>query len=150
MPIKVEIVTPVRKLISTEVDMVTLPGVDGQMGILRGHTPLLSTLDVGEIVLHRGNEQEYIAVSGGVVEVRPDKVTILADSAERAGEIDEARARAARERAQTLLATNPPPQRRPELEMAVKRSSLRLKVAQRRRKSGLPHFEGESDNGNNR
>ena len=84
MGIQVDIVTPERLLVSDEVDMVTLPGVDGQMGILRGHAPLLSTLDIGEIVLHRGTDAEYMAIGGGVVEVRPDKVTILADTAEQA------------------------------------------------------------------
>jgi len=82
MTIQVDIVTPERELFSGEVDMVTLPGSDGQMGIMAGHAPLLSTLDIGEIMLHRGNEIEYIAVGGGVVEVRPNKVNVLADVAE--------------------------------------------------------------------
>ena len=69
--------------------MVTLPGRRGQMGVLRGHAPLLSTLEIGEIVLHKGNEVRYIAIGGGVVEVRPDKVTVLAEVAEHAEEIDE-------------------------------------------------------------
>lgn len=88
MPILVDIVTPERRLLSQEVDMVTVPGVDGYMGILRGHAPLLSTLDIGEIVLRKGNDVQYIAIGGGVIEVRPDKVTILAESAESADEID--------------------------------------------------------------
>jgi F-type H+-transporting ATPase subunit epsilon len=91
MPIKVDIVSPDRRLYSGEVEMVTLPGSNGQMGILHGHAPLLSTLDIGEIVLHRGEGNDYLAVSGGVVEVRPDKVTVLADVAEAGEEIDEAR-----------------------------------------------------------
>jgi F-type H+-transporting ATPase subunit epsilon len=144
MSILVDIVTPARRLISDEVDMVTLPGSDGQMGIMRGHAPLLSTMDIGEIVLHRGNDTQYIAVSGGVVEVRPDKVTILADTAEHAEEIDEARAEAARERARQSLAENPPSQRRMVIEAALRRSNLRLRVARRRpRHREAPHFEGE-------
>ena len=98
MPIQVDIVTPERMLFSDQVDMVTLPGIGGQMGILHGHAPLLSTLDIGEIVLHRGTSTEYVVVAGGVVEVRPDKVTILADIAEQAfymvGGIEEAVERA--------------------------------------------------------
>ena len=70
--------------------MVTLPGSLGQMGILPGHAPLLSTLDIGEIILHIGNDSQFVAVSGGVVEVRPDKVTILADTAETPEDIDAA------------------------------------------------------------
>jgi F-type H+-transporting ATPase subunit epsilon len=144
MPIRVEIVTTDRQLLSTEADMVTLPGADGQMGILRGHAPLISLLDIGEIVLHRGDQVEYIVVSGGMVEVRPDKVTILATTAEAAEEIDAARAEEALAKARQSLADNPPPQQRIVIESAMRRSSLRLKVAQRRgRQRQGPTFEGE-------
>lgn len=144
MAIKVEIVTRDRRLVRDEVDMVTLPGTAGQMGIMRGHAPLLSTLDIGEIVLHKNGQVQYIAVGGGVVEVRPDKVTVLAESAEHAEEIDEARAAAARERARQSLEANPPRERKIQFEMAIKRSDLRLKVARRKeraQRSG-PSFEG--------
>ena len=133
MGIQVDIVTPERLLVSDEVDMITLPGVSGQMGILRGHAPLLSTLDIGEIVLHRGTDAEYIVIGGGVVEVRPDKVTILADTAENAAEIDVERAEAALERARVFLEEGGPPERRPVMLAAYRRSNLRLKVASRRR-----------------
>lgn len=145
MSIKVDIVTPEKMLYSGDVEMVTLPGTNGQMGILRGHAPLLSTLDIGEIVLHSREGNEYLAVSGGVVEVRPDKVTILADVAEAGTEIDEERAAAALERARQSLAENPPPQQVPEIMASLRRSSLRLKVARRhagrRSTSGL-NYEG--------
>jgi F-type H+-transporting ATPase subunit epsilon len=144
MTIVVDIVSLDRRIAHAEVDMVTLPGVEGQMGILHGHAPLLTLLDFGEIILHNGNDTQYFAVHGGIAEVRPDKVTILADVAEQAEEIDLARARAARDRAQKLLESNPPPAQRPVLEAAVRRSNLRLRVAQRRRSTALPHFEGES------
>lgn len=149
MAIQVDVVTPEKMIFSGEVDMVTLPGTNGQMGILRGHAPLLSTLDIGEIVLHRREGNEYIAVCGGVVEVRPDKVTILADVAESSAEIDEQRAQAALERVRKLLAENPPPQKVPEIMASLGRSTLRLKVARRhagRRTSAAPHFEGEGEN----
>ena len=116
------------------------------MGILPGHAPLLSTLDIGEIILHIGNDSRFIAVGGGVVEVRPDKVTILADTAETPEDIDAARAQDALARAQQLLATNPPPHERPVVEAAVRRSSLRLKVARRhqgRRATEAPHFDSK-------
>jgi F-type H+-transporting ATPase subunit epsilon len=144
MTIHVDIVTPERLLISDEVDMVSVPGSEGEMGIMGGHAPLLSTMDIGEIVLHKGPETQFLAVAGGVVEVRPDKVTILADVAEAAEEIDENRAEAARERARESLADNPPPQRRIVIEAALRRSNLRLKVARRRRARSGPTFEGES------
>jgi F-type H+-transporting ATPase subunit epsilon len=150
MSIKVEIVTPEKLLYSGEVEMITLPGTNGQMGILRGHAPLLSTLDIGEIVLHKREGNDYLAVSGGVVEVRPDKVTILADVAEAGEEIDEERARMALERAQRILAENPPPQQVPEIMASLRRSSLRLKVARhhagRRSTTGLNYEGGGASN----
>jgi F-type H+-transporting ATPase subunit epsilon len=142
MPIQVDIVTRDRRLLSDEVDMVVLPGSAGQMGILRGHAPLLSTLEIGEIALHKGNDVRYIAIGGGVVEVRPNKVIVLAESAENADEIDEERAAAARDRARQLLSENPPPQRKVQIEAALQRSSLRLKVA--RRRSNRPSRPGPS------
>lgn len=135
MTIQVEIVTPSRQLFSGDVQMITMPGIDGEMGVLGGHAPLLTTLNIGEIALHRADgETEYIAVSGGVVEVRPDKVIILARSAERADEIDIARAEAAMARAEEVLQAHPPEERRP-LEVAYRRSQLRLKVARHRRRT---------------
>lgn len=138
MTIKVDIVTRDRRLISDEVDMVTLPGSAGQMGVMHGHAPLLSTLDIGEIVLRKGNESTYIAVGGGVVEVRPEKVTVLAESAERAEEIDLARAAAALERARQSLESNPAVERKPVFEAALRRSSLRMRVARRHERVQRP------------
>lgn len=142
MSILVDIVTPERRLLLEEFDMVTIPGIDGQMGILRGHVPLLTTLDIGEIVLHAANDSQFIAVSGGVVEVRPEKVTIMADTAEQADEIDIERAQAAMETARTSL-SEAGPQRDPNALAALRRGNLRLRVARRRRSSRPgPHFEG--------
>jgi F-type H+-transporting ATPase subunit epsilon len=143
MAILVDIVTPERRLLSEEVEMVTLPGTAGQMGVLRGHEPLLSTLDIGEIVLHRkGGEKQHIAVHGGVVEVRPNKVTILADLAEIAEEIDEQRAEAALRRAQESIEHREVGRFDPAATAALRRSNLRLKVARKRRAShGGPRFD---------
>jgi F-type H+-transporting ATPase subunit epsilon len=146
MPIKVDIVTRDHRLVTDDVDMITLPGSAGQMGVLRGHAPLLSTLEIGEIALHKGGNVRYIAIGGGVVEVRPDKVTVLAESAESAEEIDEARAAAARERARQSLEENPPCERKIQIEAALQRSTLRLKVARRRSNRPLrpgPSFEDQ-------
>jgi F-type H+-transporting ATPase subunit epsilon len=135
MTIQVEIVTPSRQLYSGAVQMITLPGAEGEMGVLAGHAPLLTTLNIGEITLHSADgEAEYIAVSGGVVEVLPDKVIVMARSAERAEDIDIARAEAAMQRAEDALNTRSPEERRP-VEVAYRLSQLRLKVARRRRSS---------------
>lgn len=142
MTIRVDIVALDRSLFSGDVDMVTLPGRAGQMGILHGHAPLLTTLDVGEIVLHQGSDAEYVFIGGGVAEVRPDKVTILVRSAERAEDIDVERAATARERAERSLAEGLAVDRKPVMLAALRRSNLRLKVAQRRRHRERPHFEG--------
>ncbi|MEM7126286.1 MAG: F0F1 ATP synthase subunit epsilon [Chloroflexota bacterium] len=145
MSIQVEVVTPERLIYSGEVDMVSLPGTDGQMGIMGGHAPLLSTLHIGELVLHEGSEETSIAISGGVVEVRPDKVSVLADIGENAEEIDIERAEVALARAQQSLAENPPAEHRAPLLESVRRSNLRLRVARKRRqrRSG-PTFDNAS------
>src|ERR1051325_1805332 len=104
-----EIVTPDRSLIREEVDEVVVPGTEGELGILPGHTPLLSTLKVGELWYRQGQEKHYLAVAFGFVEVLPDRVTVLADIGERAQEIDVQRAERAKQRAEQRLAQAPPP-----------------------------------------
>lgn len=141
MSVQVEVVSPQRILYSGEVNMVSIPATDGYMGIMGKHAPLLSTLDIGEVILHEdGGEQTSIAISGGVVEVRPDKVIILADVGENAEDIDEDRAQAALARAQESLANNPPPEERAPLLESIRRSNLRLKVAQKRRRRSAANF----------
>ncbi len=134
MPIYCEIVSQDRKVFSGEVDMVVAPGADGVMGILPHHSSLLSTLKVGELKVRRGGAEECFAVSGGLIEVRPDRIVILADAAERADEIDVARAEEARRRAEAQLAAGPAPHSEAYLAAlgALRRSSLRLTVANRR------------------
>ena len=137
MAIFVEIVTPQKSLFSGEVTMVSMPGEDGDMGVLGGHAPLLTTLGLGEIVLHKSDGTEHLAVNGGVAEVRPDKVTILADDAENADEIDIALAEEARRNAEESLAeggSSHGEHTPPELN-ALRWNLLRLKVA-RKRQSG--------------
>src|ERR1041385_207673 len=99
-----EIVTPDRALISEEVDEVVVPGTEGYLGVLPGHTPLLSTLKVGELWYRQGQEKHYLAVAFGFVEVLPESVTVLADVGERAQEIDVQRAERAKQRAERRLA----------------------------------------------
>ena len=107
MPIRCEIVSQDRLVYEGDADLVVVPGRDGDMGILPNHAPLLSTLRFGILkVRHRGEELDF-AVAGGVVEVQPDLVTVLADAAENVEEIDVARAEAAKRRAEDMLAKGP-------------------------------------------
>ena len=136
--IRCEVVTAERTVFEDNVDMVVAPGIQGQLGILPHHAPLMTSLIFGELILHReGQADEFIAIGGGFMEVGPEHVTILADSAERAGEIDEARAEEAVRRAEQLMAQK----RREDVdfaraEAALRRSLLRLKVAKRKRRAG--------------
>lgn len=134
MPLQLEIVTSERTVFSGEADMVTVPGGGGVMGVLPHHAPVLSTLKAGELHVKIGNEVHEFAIGGGFVDIHDNKVIILADSAERADEIDVARAEAARARAEELL-KNPPPNKEDlyKLEVALRRSRIRLQVGQRGR-----------------
>jgi len=132
--IRCEIVTAERVVFSADVNMVIAPGIEGQLGILPHHAPLMTALSEGELVVRQaGQEEVHMAVSGGFMEVRPDRVTVLADSAERAEEIDLARAEAARQRAQQRLTERPAGVDLVRAEHALRRSQVRLKVARRAR-----------------
>ena len=127
-----EIVTPDRSLGREEVDEVELPGSEGYFGVLPGHTPLLSTLMVGELWYRIGQEKRYLAVSGGFVEVLPDRVTVLADIGERAEDIDVARAEAAKRRAEERLAKTMDVDIE-RARLALLKALMRLQVATRAR-----------------
>jgi F-type H+-transporting ATPase subunit epsilon len=101
--IQLEVVTPERRVLSEPVDMVTVPGLGGELGILPGHTPLISQLQTGVLTYVQGGKNFQLHVSGGFVEVRDDLVSVLADVAERPEEIDSARARVSRERVEKQL-----------------------------------------------
>jgi F-type H+-transporting ATPase subunit epsilon len=136
--LKLEIVTAERVVYSGEVEAVIAPGVEGQLGILPHHAPLMTILQAGELVVRRGGGEDVLAISGGFLEVRPDRVIILADSAERAEEIDIARAEAAKKRAeQRLVDRHAPGLDETKAEMALRRAMARLTVVEkvkRRRK----------------
>jgi F-type H+-transporting ATPase subunit epsilon len=130
-----------------DADIVIVPGVEGEMGILPRHAPLLSTLKFGILKVRAQGREEVFAVSGGVIEVQPDIVTILADAAENVMEIDIARAEAARSRAEEFLKAGPPPDTDAYLAMeaSLRRSNLRLEAARRyRRGVSRPMDYGES------
>lgn len=121
--LKLEIVTPERSILSETVDEVVLPGRDGYFGVLPGHTPLLASLRIGEVELRIGNEKRYLSLSGGFVEVLPDRVTVLADVAERLEEIDLERAHAKKTELERLLK-----EAGPEFDFAHAQDSLRKAI----------------------
>ncbi len=102
--LRLEVVTPERKTYSEDVDMVTIPGADGEYGILPLHVPLITALQPGELRILKGGQETFLATGGGFAEVLPDRVSILTDAAVRSAEIDEAAARTAMDRAQATLA----------------------------------------------
>lgn len=141
MPIRCEIVSQDRMVFQGDADMVILPGAQGEMGILPHHAPLLSTLQYGVIRVRQGGEESYFTVSGGVAEVLPDRVTVLADAAENVEEIDTARAEAAKERAEELLRNREiveDAERYRAIQAALRRSNLRLEASRRYRRRQQP------------
>ena len=131
--ISLEIVTPDRPLIKEQVDEVAIPATNGYLGVLPGHTPLLAILDVGQLWYRKGQEKFYLSIAFGFVEILPDRVTILAQIAEKPEDIDQQRAEAARQRALGRLA-------RPTVEVdferariALMKSLIRLQVATKAR-----------------
>lgn len=133
--IHLDIVTLERTVVSEEVDYVSAPGIDGVLGILPRHEPLLTALAFGELRYKKGNEEFAYAIGGGFMEVRPDKVTVLADSADHADEIDQQAAEEARRRAQELLAQKPESEMEAaRLEQSLRRAELQLKVARKERR----------------
>jgi F-type H+-transporting ATPase subunit epsilon len=139
MPIHCEIVSQDRTVFQGEVDIVVLPGAAGEMGILPRHAPVLTTLKYGVIKVRRGGREEIFVVAGGVAEVQPDIITILADAAENVEEIDVGRAEVARRRAEEALARHAPKDADAllDVEAALRRSNLRLDVARRYRNRGM-------------
>ncbi len=135
MPIRCEIVSQDRVVFSGDADIVILPGVEGEMGILPNHAPLLTALRYGIIVVRKQGEEQYFTVAGGVAEVQPDQVTVLADAAENVMEINVQRAEAAKRRAEERLKAGVPQDSDEyfELQAALRRSNLRLEAVQRYR-----------------
>ena len=146
MPMTLEIITAERQVYSDEVDMVIVPGFDGQLGILPRHAPLMTMLKPGELMVRKiGEEDMYVAVSGGFMEVLGNRVSVLADTCERSDEIDEERAEQAIRRAQERLANHGS-----ELELeramdSLRRAQVRVNLVRRRRtRSGQPPITGST------
>jgi F-type H+-transporting ATPase subunit epsilon len=137
MPILLEIVTPERLAYSGEVDSVQVPGSEGEMGILPHHAPLVSMLGIGELVIRTGGAEELFAIIGGFVQVRPDKVVVMAETADLASEIDLERAQEARREAERAIETG----YHEPADLAVARAQLqqallRIRVVERRHREG--------------
>jgi F-type H+-transporting ATPase subunit epsilon len=134
VPIRLEVITPERVVLTDDVDMVIAPASEGYVGILPHHTPMLTTLGPGELRVKKGGTEETLAIFGGFMDVRPDRVIVLTDAAEHAGDIDEARAQAARERAQRVLSegVTGPDEARARAELS--RALIRIRVSERRRR----------------
>ena len=128
--IQLDVITPERRFVSETVDAVTLPGLDGELGILPGHTPLISQLQTGVLSYTQGGATHRLLVSGGFVEVNGDRVSVLADLAEMPEEVDAARARQEREQAErTLNAFTGAPEELDEVRAQLERATARLQLA---------------------
>ena len=139
MPMMLEIITAERQVYSDEVDMVIAPGVDGQLGILPKHAPLMTMLKPGELTVRKNGEDIYVAVSGGFMEVLGNRVSVLADACERSDEIDEERAQQAMQRAQERLASQGSDMESRMALAAFQRAQVRINLVRRRRpRTGQP------------
>ena len=146
MTIRCEIVSQDRTVFQGDVDIVILPGVAGEMGILPHHAPVLAILKYGVIKIRQNGKEELFAVAGGMAEVQPNVVTILADAAENVEDIDITRALAAKKRAEDALAKVTPedPDTYLRMEAALRRSNLRLDVARRYRRTRDTYTEKDA------
>ena len=135
-----EITTAERQVYQEEVDLLIAPGIDGQLGILPSHAPLMTMLRPGELTIRKGGADDFFAVTGGFMEVMSNRVTILADACERSGEIDEARAQEAMRRAQERLTAQPGEVELERAMASLRRAQARLDLVRRRRPrvTGLP------------
>lgn len=129
--LKFEIVTAERVVFTDEVDVVVAPGVQGQLAILPMHAPIMTMLQPGELMVRKGVDEQSIFISGGFLEVRSDKVVVLADTAERAEEIDISRAETAKQRAQERVGLPPDQVDHARAQAALLRAMMRLKVAEK-------------------
>jgi F-type H+-transporting ATPase subunit epsilon len=135
--LRLEMVTPYKQVLAVDVDEVTAPGTLGEFGILPGHTPLLTTLKIGELTYRQGNELFHVAVNWGYVEVENDKVTVLVETAEPADQIDLARAKAALSRAETAIkGMSPEDAEFAQMEASLERALIRIQVAEQMSRRG--------------
>ena len=136
MPMMLEITTAERQVYGEEVDMLIAPGIDGQLGILPRHAPLMTMLQPGELTIRKGGADSYFTVTGGFMEVLGDRVIILADACERSDEINEERAQEAMRRAQERIANRPADMEMQRALASLRRAQVRLETVRRRRSRG--------------
>ncbi|MCC6618408.1 MAG: F0F1 ATP synthase subunit epsilon [Chloroflexi bacterium] len=136
MPLQLDIVSPERLAFTDEVDEVILPGIDGQLGILPHHTRLITALGIGELRIRKGGTEQSMLISGGFVEVRSDRVVVMADLAEHSAEIDEARAIEARKQAEADVESARDPVDLARVRAALQTALMRERIATRRRSRG--------------
>ena len=139
---QLEIISAERQVYNDEVDVVVAPGVDGQLGILPHHAPLMTVLQPGEVLVRKDGEEIFLAVTGGFMEVMGNKVTILADACERSDEIDEARAQEAVARAQERISSHATDMQLEQAVTSMRRAQVRLNVSRRRRTRGQQQGPG--------
>ena len=132
-PMQLEIITAEKQVFGDDVDLVVAPGIEGELGILAHHAPLMTALQPGEILIRKDGEETYLAVTGGFLEVMGNKVTILADACERSDEIDEERAQAAVNQARERVASQDTDMQLETAMASIRRAQVRLNVVQRRR-----------------
>ncbi len=130
--LRLEIVTPEAKTFSEEVDMITLPAVDGEMGIYPNHVPLMTQVVAGEVIVRKGAEEQFLAIGDGFVKITGDHVAILTDMAIRAENIDEGKAEEARKRAEARLSEKLDDEQVAAASAALAQSLAQLKVKRRR------------------
>ena len=128
--IHLEIVTPEQRLVNEVVDEVVLPGSEGSLGVLPGHTPLLTTLGIGELMYRRGTTRRFLAIAWGFAEVLPDRVSVLAEIAERAEGIDRERARKARDRAMARLRGRSADTDFKRAQVALQKAIIRIQIGE--------------------
>ncbi|WP_353893151.1 F0F1 ATP synthase subunit epsilon [Proteinivorax hydrogeniformans] len=126
-----ELVTPEKKVYSGEVEMIIAKAIDGDIGILANHTPIVTPLDIDQLCIKQDGKKEYLAVGGGILEVSKDKVLVLAESAETPEEIDLQRAKEAKERAEKRLEDPDPDTNLTKAEIALKKAINRIEVAEK-------------------
>jgi F-type H+-transporting ATPase subunit epsilon len=136
--LRLEIITAERQVFADDVNVVVAPGIEGELGILPHHAPLMTMLKPGELLIRKDGNETYLVVSGGFLEVRPDKVIILADACERAEEIDITRAEEAKRRAEERLKTHPAGLDIARAQAALLRSLIRIRVAEKKRRKSKP------------
>ncbi len=147
MPIHVEVVTQERKVFEErEADMVIIPAAEGEMGVLPHHAPVLTTMGFGELVIRKQGREERFVIYGGVVDVRPDKIVVLADLAESSFELDEQKIEAARSRATQMMAQGVPEAQNRAAALELRRAELALKVKMKIKSRGSSVLRIMDDN----